>query len=344
MNRGRFIDACVAFSGIARIHLCHCLPMANTEIEDRITVKVAIIGARRSRNGIGEFIAKYFHKNAATVISVLGTTKETAQNASSALRKYGIESAPYRNFYEMVEREKPDTAVIASPSLTHYEYLVKCIDFGLNIFCEKPFIWRETGDIRGITENIFEKASQENLTLAMNSQWPFSIKYFEEICGRIDNEKTDTFSISLSPLSFGKEMIPESVPHALSMLYVVLGDGEIADLCFEPDAEKMIIGFRYLSKTNDCDVLINLVRKEQQPRGFCFGFNDRIVHRILDFKKYEIYFSYKDKKKKIMDPLELSVQDFIEAVREQREPLIGYSHILNNMSLLRKIYDSYPGI
>jgi len=45
-----------------------------------------------------------------------------------------------------------------------------------------------------------------------------------------------------------------------------------------------------------------------------------------------------------MDPLELSVQDFIEAVREQREPLIGYSHILNNMSLLRKIYDSYPGI
>jgi hypothetical protein len=42
----------------------------------------------------------------------------------------------------------------------------------------------------------------------------------------------------------------------------------------------------------------------------------------------------------IKDPLELSVQDFISAVREKRNPLIGKAHIMNNMSLLKKVYDA----
>ncbi len=61
-------------------------------------MKVSIIGASRNRSGIGEYIGKYFQKNGARVTSVLGTTEETSQNASSALRKYGIESNPYTDF------------------------------------------------------------------------------------------------------------------------------------------------------------------------------------------------------------------------------------------------------
>ena len=39
-------------------------------------MKISIIGAGRNNNGIGEYIAKYFHKNKAIVTSVLGTTKK----------------------------------------------------------------------------------------------------------------------------------------------------------------------------------------------------------------------------------------------------------------------------
>ena len=302
-------------------------------------MKVSIIGARKKRSGIGEYIGKYFHRNGATITSVLGTAEKTARDASFGLRKYGIDSTPYTDFYKMVESEKPDTTVIASPPSTHYEYLVKCVDLGLNIFCEKPFVWQETNDIRGIVEHLFEKAGQKNVTVAMNSQWPFSIRYYEEMCGSIDSEKTNTFSITMSPLSRGREMISESLPHALSMLYSVFGDGEIVDLLFQFHKEKMVVKFQYQSETKDCDVFINLVRKAQQPRDFCFGFNDKIVHRILDLENYDIYFVYEDKKIKIIDPLELSVRDSIEAVRGQREPLIGYRHIMSNMSLLKGIYD-----
>ena len=58
-------------------------------------IRVLIVGAGRSRNGIGEYVGKYFHKNKAQVVAVLGTTQETSLRAASALEKYGIASTPY---------------------------------------------------------------------------------------------------------------------------------------------------------------------------------------------------------------------------------------------------------
>jgi len=308
-----------------------------------LRMKVSIIGARTKRSGIGEYVGKYFHKNGAIVTSVLGTVEETAREATFALRKYGIESTAYADFHEMVQRENPDVIVIASPSSTHYEYVVKGIDCGCDIFCEKPFIWGKTTNIREVVENIFEKAHQKNVTIAMNSQWPFSIPYYENVCGKIDRNETTRFSINMSPVSFEKEMIPESVPHAFSMLYFVFGGGEILNLDFEePGKESMVIRFRYASEANECEATIRLLRKEKQPRDFSFGFNDRIVSRVLNTENYDIYFTYEDQKIRIIDPLDLSVQDFMRAVREKREPLIGYSHIVNNTSLVKELYDAYP--
>ena len=305
-------------------------------------MKVSIIGAGRNRNGIGEYIGKYFHKNRAEVSSVLGRTEETSRKASLNLQKYGIKSNSYTDLHEMVERERPDLVVIASPSSTHYDYLVKCIDLGLHIFSEKPFLSPDLDDVKGRVENILQKAKEKRLTLVMNSQWPFALKYYEKICGEIEIKKSNRFFITLSPFTSGREMISEAVPHALSLLYSVLGEGEIGNLIFEsPREEEMTIKFKYLFKKKDCEVLIKLAKKEGQPREFQFGFNDRIVKRSLNLRSYDIYFNYGNRKWKIADPLELSVRDFIRAIEKRCEPLVGYSHIVCNMASLKNIYDSY---
>ena len=305
-------------------------------------MEISIIGAGRTRNGIGEYIGKYFHKHGGRVTSVLGTTDKTSLQASLALRKYGIEAHPYIDFNEMVKIEKPDAAVIASPSSTHYEYLLKCIDSGLHIFCEKPFIWNDDMDPRKMVEEISGKAFEKKLTIAMNSQWPFSIDLYEAICGKIVIQKSNTFFIGMSPPVPGRDMIRESVPHALSLLYCLLGIGEIDDLNFETNGEREIsIRFGYQSETQACDVFIQLRFLETPPRPFSFGLNDRIVFRSLDLENYEIFFNYGGKKMKIIDPLELSVKNFMEAVEKGEEPFIGTLHILHNMSLLKEIEDRY---
>jgi hypothetical protein len=303
-------------------------------------MKISIIGAGRKRNGIGEYIGKYFHKYGGEVTSVMGTTERTSLQASLILRKYGIEAHPYIDFNEMVKIEKPDAVVIASPSSTHYEYLLKSIDSGLHIFCEKPFIWDDQMDPQKMIEEIFMKACEKKLTIAMNSQWPFSINDYEEICGKIRIEEKNHFFIRMSPFSPGRMMIPEAVPHPLSLLFCQLGAGEIQKLSFEWDGDgEMSIRFTYLFKTRTCDVLIKLVHQRTPPRDFSYGFNEKIVSRSLDLNHYEIYFNFGSNKLKIMDPLELSVKNFMEAVENRAEPFIGYHHILHNMSLLKEIND-----
>ncbi len=305
-------------------------------------MNISIIGAGRTRNGIGEYIGKYFHKHGAKVTSVLGTTEKTSLQASLALRKYGGDVHPYTDFDQMVKTEKPDVAVIASPSPTHYEYLLKCIHSGLHVFCEKPFIWNPPMDPQKRVEEIFEKADRKKITLVMNSQWPFSIDAYEALCGKIVIQTSNTFLIRMSPPFPGREMIPESVPHALSLLYCFLGVGEIRDLGFESEGEReMAIKFSYWFGTQTCDVLIRLIFEKTPPRPFSFGLNDRIVFRSLGLEDYEIYFNDGNKRLKIVDPLELSVKNFIEAVERKTEPLIGRFHILHNMSLLKEIDDGY---
>jgi predicted dehydrogenase len=232
--------------------------------------------------------------------------------------------------------------VIASPSSTHYEYLLKSLNSGFHIFCEKPFVWQDGIDIGKTLEDIFKKAREKKLTIAMDSQWPFSIDDYQKVCGKIVVKKSNTFFIKMSPPFPGREMIPESVPHALSLLYCLLGDGEVEELNFESKGERdLSVRFVYHFEKKRCDVLIELVYQETMPRDFSFGLNDKIVFRSLDLENYEIYFNYGGKKSRIVDPLELSIKDFIDAVEKKTEPLIGTRHILHNTYLLKKIDDAF---
>lgn len=305
-------------------------------------MKVAIIGAGRHRNGIGEYIAKYFHKNKARVVALLGTTAPTAEKASHNLKKYGIEAISYTDFVRMIDHEQPDAIVIASPSPTHFDYLTKCIDAGVNIFCEKPFIRPETADIKGTIEGIFKKAKDKNLIIAMNSQLSFTLQEYEKLCGSYQVEQIDKFTMNMAPPRPGKEMITESIPHVLSILYCGLGDGQIDNLTFESDEpDKTTIRFKYIVKSQRYSVTVFLAVKASPPRDLSFGFNNRIVKRTIDASNYDMHFNYGDKRIKLNDPLESSVKDFIGACKEKREPLVDAKHILSNMVLLKQIYDLY---
>jgi predicted dehydrogenase len=300
-------------------------------------MNISIIGASRNRNGIGQYTAKYFQKNQASVVSILGTSEKTAQSAADALNMYKINAKAYNDFHLMIHMEKPDAVVIASPLRTHYDYLRKSIALGLNIFCEKPFFWQDKKDLMPVLDNLFEKAASKKLTVAMNSQWPFSIPIYEDLCGPLEAQRVASFFMRLSPGCTGKDMILDSLPHALSMLYFVLGAGEIHAVEMENRTTKKSIHFFYIAPDHECDVLIELECQQHQPRSFKYGFNGKIVNRVVDLDHYDIYFQYQNRKIKIEDPLELSVKDFIGAVRDQREPVIGKSHIVATTKLLNKI-------
>jgi len=106
----------------------------------------------------------------------------------------------------------------------------------------------------------------------------------------------------------------------------------------------MRITFTYGSGKGDWDVTLTLASQKTQPRDFQFGFNGRIVSRRINARNYEISFRYGTKDVNIVDPLDLSVRNFIEAVRDRANPVVGASHILNNTVLLKQIYDGCAGL
>lgn len=303
-------------------------------------MNVAVIGARRSENGIGEYIAKYFQESGAQVVCVLGTTEETSSSACRALRKYGISARPYHDFAVMVSCEDLQAVAVASPADTHHRFVLACLDKGLSVFCEKPFFDPSMRNISGELDRVFEQAAAKGLTIAMNSQWPFSLAYYEQLCGSIAPREARRFSIRLSPVCSGVDMIPDSVPHALSILHTALGKGSISALTFSGQGSEMSIGFTYSTVSGDCDTSIVLVQEERQPRRFSFGFGGRIANRLIDMETYRISLCLGDRRLPITDPLELSVRDFVQSCAARREPLIGRDHIIATTVQLKQIYDA----
>lgn len=304
-------------------------------------MNVAIIGARKDRNGIGGFIARYFHQNGAQVTCVLGTSEATAALAADALAPCGIEARPYRDFTDMLEREDLDAVAVASPAETHYAFLSASMERGLSVFCEKPFIDPARDDVPGDLETLFHLARKKRAAVAMNSQWPFCLPSYEHLCGTLVPGEIRRFFIRLSPLSAGADMIPDSVPHGLSLLHAVLGAGTVHDLSFENGPGSLGISFTYASSFSDCEVSMLLVQEKQQPRTFSFGFNGLVAERCIDMASYEISLAFGEKQAPIPDPLNLCVRDFVEAGTSGRHPVIGADHIIATSLNLKQIYDAY---
>ena len=302
-------------------------------------MNIGIIGARRTSNGIGEFIARYFHSAGAQVTAVLGTTEQSSRVASDNLMKYGIKAHPYTDFSRMINEEDLDAVVIASPTPTHEYYIEQCIEAGSHIFCEKPFVSPDTANPARLLRRIFTRARRRRITIAMNPKWGFCLPCYEELCGTVDKGSAKTFQMRLSPICSGMAMIPDSVPHALSMLYTALGDGTLQDVRIEGAQDSMQISFAYKWEHGTCMARVSLVTEQTQPRTFSFGFDGRMVHRAIDMDTYTISFLHDGNSVALTDPLDLSVRDFMEAIREHRPPGIGEAHIISTSKMLKDIYD-----
>ncbi len=82
---------------------------------------------------------------------------DTSSLVLSAFNKYS-KVATYSDYKKMIENEKPDFVVVATPTKFHYP-IVKCaLENGVHVFCEKPFMLNSNEG-----EEIVALAKQKNL-------------------------------------------------------------------------------------------------------------------------------------------------------------------------------------
>jgi predicted dehydrogenase len=281
------------------------------------------------------------HLEGARVAAVLAQDAATAREDAGALKEYGITAEAYGDMEMLIDQHRPDAFVIASPATTHAAYVSRAVAAGMHVLCEKPFIWDSGCDIQQVSQ-ILDSAREQGLTVAMNSQWPFVLPVYEKLCGLPPLEQLKSFYIQLAPLSRGRDMIPDSMPHALSILYSVLGPGSLEQVKLQPESDSLQVVFTYVGEHGHCRVTADLVHETRQPRSFAFGFNGSIARRTIDMETYRIAFTSGDQRLEADDPLQLSVRDFLHACRQGTSAQIEGAHIVNTMKMLEQIYTAWP--
>ena len=277
-------------------------------------LSVAVIGARTHHQGTGPWLARFFHKYGAEIIGILGTSAESAKNATDELKnRFEIITKPFFRWEDLLAADLPDLLVIASPSHTHRHYLQLALTADIPVFCEKPFIWENGRDNLADTQELINRFRAQKLPLFINTQLTETIGDFKRIYPHCDLQTIHSFEMEMSPASSGKNMLPDSMPHVWSILTAIAGPGKLADFKISfPNPGRCDMRGTYNYARGSCDLKVTLQRHAQQPRPLAYAINHCRVERIIDPADYSMSFKAATGTYPIGDPLEKKVKRILQ--------------------------------
>jgi hypothetical protein len=292
--------------------------------------RVAVVGGRRARQGIGEFVARAFARAGARVAAVCTSSRATAAEAVVSLRReYGIEAQGFDSVEGMLRAVPVDIVAVCSPFLLHREHLEAAARFPAHVLCEKPFWWSREGPAEAETRRL--AGLFDGRVLRLVTQWPYTLAAFRALHG--DAGPVRRFEMRLSPITEGRQRILDSAPHLISMLQALAGRAEARDIRWE--------GFDRLSfRYGDVEVEFVLRSHLERPRPAWYAINGFKAERSIRLPDYAFEFSGGGRIVPAPDPLDLLVKDFLEGVEEGM--VEGREAILDGMALLRRLFDAAP--
>ncbi len=316
-----------------------------------MSLKVAIVGPSRSKQGTGPFIARTFKQLGCDVQAVVSSSLASAEKAVEYLKsEYSINSKAYSSLDELFRRHDIDIVIISSPVDSHFQHLQSAIEASCHVFCEKPLWWDENvltlADIDRMTStttDLVNACNAKQLLLQLNTQWPYTLpSYYELYPQFVENNKIETFEMWLSPQSEGKSMIVDTVSHVLSMLYTLCSAGKINNIESNfhqlKDNQDLLINFDYLHAFGDTRVSIALTSSNHFPKPAAYAINGLRVDRHVELPNYLISLRSTEKQLPIVDPLECSIKNFISSIHSKASS--DEVALIDGMTHLAQIYQA----
>lgn len=282
--------------------------------------KVAIIGAARRRQGTGPFIARNFVQHGHHIAGIVGTSQETALEAQANLQKnYAIDTQAYTSLDQLTDKHAIDIVVIASPPNTHFEYLEKALQSACHIFCEKPFWWPQQAlsqeEYMNKIDQIIHAAHSKQCYIHLNTQWPYTLKDFISLYpNALENNQIKQFAMHLSPQSIGPDMLVDAASHGLSMLYQLVGNGDIINIKVKHGDTSTVINFDYQHKNGLTQTSLGFTQSNEMPKPARYQINGYTVNRLIALPEYQIQLQSDQQTIAIHDPLDKSIEDFLACI------------------------------
>jgi hypothetical protein len=305
-------------------------------------IPIGIVGAGRTRGGLGPFLAEFVEREGLFVAGVSGRSLERAKaNAEAIGGKLGHEVSPFASPGALCTSGVV-ALVIASPAEFHLESLRAAGEAGLAVLCEKPLVHENNG--KEGTE-VVEVFARKNLALVENCQWPYVLPAFFQLQGPIGTAEHVTVELGLGPLRPGREMVQNTVSHLISVIQAVaavdsnaaIGEVSIADSSYEQ--RHNLLRFRIAAAPGKTvEGLLHLQICEAPPRPAWLAINGRRIDRQIG-EGYSIVFSANGREVTIADPTKELVKRFALLVRSRDSVLMEeeYGRIRQRLKWYRQI-------
>lgn len=278
--------------------------------------RVGLIGARRRRQGLGPFVARDLAASGAVVACFLGTSAETLASAARELEEQaGVEARGHLALDEMLEAERLDALAILSPSDTHEAYLDAAARAGLHVLCEKPLIWAD-GPLRARARELVDAFRAGGLLLAENCQWPFTLDAFRALHPEALRAPPKRFAMHLSPVSSGRALLGDCLPHPLSVLQALVpGEPRVEHVQHRALDAGLDLRFDYCADGARVAVELRLLPDPGFPRAAGLSIDGLRAERRIELPGYRMSFCDGERCVALPDPLTARIRAFAADLR-----------------------------
>ena len=284
--------------------------------------RVAIIGARRARQGLGPFMARDLNAAGADVVALLATSERGCVEAVEQCQRFaGLRPRAYVDLAALIEAERPQALAICSPHATHAEYLERALENGMHVLCEKPLVWGD--DFAARSAHTVQRFADRGLVLFENCQWPHTLAAFAELHPGALDAAPRRFGMLLQPAARGRAMLADSLPHPLSLLQrLAPAKAPRAEgICIgTQDAERVSLRFDYVVPEARVAVEIELLPSDAHPRRFRVEIDGYVAERQVDPGNYSLRLVAGDRSVPLPDPMSALVADFVACISAGADP------------------------
>ncbi len=275
--------------------------------------RIGIVGAGRTQQGLGPYLAAAFEAAGCRVTAVSGRDGNSALRAAKALTAalgHPVDAA----IDAAVLARRVDALVIASPVPSHSAALDAALAAGIPCLCEKPLVgWREAA---GGRDRVAAFAARE-LLLDENCQWPFVLPALFELHPQLVGAPVHRVVMGLSPVGHGSSMVEDSLSHVLSVVQALVpgvAEAEVAVVEQSdggPAAEHDVVQFDLRNRAGGQGVAVtlHLDRCPEPPRPAWLEVDGCRMDRRIG-AGYAISFAAGEREVKMPDPLAQLVYRF----------------------------------
>jgi hypothetical protein len=282
-------------------------------------LRLGIVGAGRSRQGLGPYYAVHAEAAGAEVVAIAGRTPDrTTATAQVLAERLGHPVRACEDVAALLGLDL-DALIIASPPETHLDALRGALSAGVPVLCEKPLV---TLQEHPLVPELMAEFRERGLLVMESCQWPLLLPALGRLYPDQDFQRPRQVAMRLSPVSTGSAMMQDALPHFLSVLGALVA--------IDADTRIAAQEFRGWGRVADgLDLRLELRRKEillsaelllrqcpQQPRPAWIEVDGARMERQIRLPDYQISLVAGARNVSVDDPLAALVYGFAQLARE----------------------------